>query len=581
MAVALYGNLFARDILSAHAVERSANQVHLQAESLVSSLRQAQGDAFYLTVLRSLRMLRQQAQADQVALWRNEVAQDFMVLLAVRPMYRALRYVNAAGMEVVSVETNGETVSSAAALLDRREEAYFQATANLPASGVYVSPFVQEENERGVPTVHYAINMPDHSGVIVIDLHAGWLLRNLPAQLEGDIWALVDQSGRHLVYPENFDPGTITDDLSPMLGGGMGSFETSHSVYVYDTIVPTASNPGQFWVLYRETPKTMLYAELNSFYLAAGGFSLLGLALAALLALLLSRHLVKPITQLEYMTAAFGREGVPPPLPENLPQDEIGSLTRTFCVMARELERKRKQEHQLLERLIRAQEEERKLIAYDLHDGLIQQLVGARFHLTNFREQQSITPEDARKGLMRGCEALTEAIVEGRRIIEGLRPAVLDDLGLRAALEDLAQSTAQAAGWELTLELQPLPTEPETSVGVTLFRITQEALNNARKHAHAQHVSIHLYNGVGIGLVVEDDGVGFDSVALANEAHGLGVRTMQERAALLGGTCVIQSTPQQGTKIEVWVPNVPQIPNSGFAPLAALNGAAPVGEESA
>jgi signal transduction histidine kinase len=347
-----------------------------------------------------------------------------------------------------------------------------------------------------------------------------------------------------------------------MLTGGQGSFESAQSVYVYDTIHPTASDANQFWVIYRETSKAILYADLNSFYVAAGGFTLVGISVAVLLALLLSQRLTQPIARLQHMAAVFGHDGIPPVEPARLANDEIGALTHTFCEMAQELERKRTQEHHLLEMLIRAQEEERKLIAYDLHDGLIQQMVGARFYLTNCREVCPIGAQDAVLGIKRGCDALTEAIVEGRRIIEGLRPAVLDDLGLVAAIEEVSQMTAQAAGWELALDVQALPLEPEKSVAVTLFRITQEALNNARKHAQAKHVRVHLHNGVGIGLVVEDDGTGFDTHILTNDGRGLGVRTMKERAALLGGKCTITSTPKQGTKIEVWVPTVVAAPAS-------------------
>jgi signal transduction histidine kinase len=214
--------------------------------------------------------------------------------------------------------------------------------------------------------------------------------------------------------------------------------------------------------------------------------------------------------------------------------------------MARELEGKRKIERRLIERLIRAQEEERKLLAYDLHDGLIQQLVGARFYLSNAHDGS----------IQHGCDALTEAIVEGRRIIEGLRPAALDDLGLTAALQELAQSIAAAARWELVLDLEAPHEEPSKTIAVSLYRIAQEALNNARKHAQARVVHVRLSNSDSFTLQIEDDGIGFDPDTLAGEGRGLGITTMQERAALLGGTCQIQSQPGAGTRIEARVPRI-------------------------
>ncbi|MBL8156171.1 MAG: HAMP domain-containing protein [Anaerolineae bacterium] len=555
-ATALYGHVFARDILSMHAVDKSMSEVHLQAETIADSLRQAQGDGLYLTSLRSLGMLQQQQDSDQIAVWRTEVAQDFMILLSARPMYRALRYLDVDGMEVVAVESDGRTVTRRSNLTTRASAEYFQQVIGLPEQGVYVSSFgVDSENgTSAAPLIFYAMH-GGNGGIIVIDIHAGWLLRNLPADLGEDIWALVDQDQRSLVYPEHFRPEQDRDDLAPMLNGETGSFETNHSVYVYDTVFPSSSRPDQFWAIYRETPKSILFAGLNTFYAAAGGFALVGVTLAVVLAFMVSRRLTKPIARLQEMTASFGQTGTAPESAVQLTDDEIGSLTKTFCEMAHELERKRKQEHRLIERLIRAQEEERKLIAYDLHDGLIQQLVGTRFYLSNCRDQCPIGEENTRSGIQRGCDALTSAIVEGRRIIEGLRPATLDDLGVTAAIEELTQSIAQAAGWELDLKIEALPKEPDTSTAVTLFRITQEALNNARRHAQAKHVHLHFHNGTGISIRIVDDGIGFRQTAVASEGRGLGMKTMQERAALLGGNCTITSTPGEGTQVDIWVPN--------------------------
>ncbi len=552
-AMALYGQIMARDLITAYAVERSASQVNLQAESVVSSLHQALGDALYLDALRSIELLSEQSSPELAAQWRNQAEQDFMVLLSVRPMYRALRYINDAGMEIVSVHSDGRTVTPSGQAYDRREMTYFRSAVSLLPGGVYVSSFTtdQQSDATGAPLIHFTMRSSDE-GLIVIDLHAGWLLRNLPADEREGNWALMDQDGSYLVHPNYFDPAVVHDDLSPLLSGERGTLETDHSVYVYETIYPTASRTDLFWVLYREMPKSIIFADLTQFYLLFGGLLLGGALLALLLAYTLSQRLTRPIAALEHMAAAFGRDGTVPKPPKRLGLDEIASLTRAFCAMARELDRKRNQEHRLIERLIHAQEEERKLIAFDLHDGLIQQLVGARFYLTNCRERSE---EDAQQGIARGCDALTEAIAEGRRIIEGLRPAVLDDLGLIAAIEELAQTMAQAAGWTLRLNLQAVTTEPDKSVAVTLFRITQEALNNARKHAHARKVRVDLRNHVGIGLTIEDDGEGFDLAAITNEVRGLGVTTMRERATLLGGTCVITSQPGKGTRVEVWVPN--------------------------
>ena len=558
--MALYGYLFTRTALYGQALERSSHQVHLQAESIVSSLKQAGGDALYLSVLRSLKMLRnlhhENGAADQIAVWQKEVAQDFLMFSSVRPMYQALRYIDAKGEEIVGVEADGRNVSVAKSGVDRSTAIYFQTANALQSGGVYVSAFAQEQDapNKGKPFVHYALKLPDNDGILLIDLHAGWLLRNLPADPGQDTWVMLDQDGNYLVYPEHFDPAQNKLDANPMLSGSLGNFETADSVYVYDAVHPSETTPERFWVIFRQTPKSLLYADVTTFYAMTTAVILGAVMLALALSLIASDRILKPLLELGRQAAAFGHGGAAPSLPERLPQDEIGALTHSFYDMAQELERKRVQEHRLIEKLINAQEEERKLVAYDLHDGLIQQLVGARYYLNNWTEQGGAGGSDS---LKLGCDTLTEAIIEGRRIVEGLRPAVLDDLGLTAAIEEVAQSTSRGAGLALALDIQKIPTEPDKTVGVTVFRIAQEALNNIRKHAAAKHVHLTMHNGNGIDMTIEDDGKGFDLNAVTSEGHGLGITTMKERAALIHGVCEIESTPGHGTRIHVWVPLMP------------------------
>ena len=473
-----------------------------------------------------------------------------MVLLSVRPMYRGLRFLDESGQEIIAVQSDGQRVTASTDLQDVLAEPYVQNALQSPVGAVSVSSFSMQEG--GEPIVHYALRMND--GVLLIDTLAGWILRNLPAATQ-DTWAVVDQDLNYLAYPEALAenaPGPAA--LTPLARGGAGMFETERDAFFYDTIVPSASDPSQFWVLFRQTPRPVVYAGVTDFYQKATVAFAMALVLAAGVALLVAEGIVGPVRRLTWMTAAFGRGGKAPPPPADVPADEIGDLTRAFFDMALELERKRDEAKMLIDRLIEAQEEERKLVAYDLHDGLIQQLVGARFYLTNWRA--SVPPEVAvqNSSFDRGCQALSEAIVEGRRIIEGLRPSALDDLGLQEAIRDLAENTAQAEGWDLSLELKPLPAEPEKTVGVTLYRVAQEALNNARKHAQARHVTLSMANGNGISLSVRDDGVGFDLKHVEENGRGLGLTTMNERVALLNGTYDIQSTPNGGTVVSLWVP---------------------------
>ncbi len=209
----------------------------------------------------------------------------------------------------------------------------------------------------------------------------------------------------------------------------------------------------------------------------------------------------------------------------------------------------------LVERLIAAQEEERRMVAYDIHDGLIQRLVAARLHLRNYVAQRNEAAPDAERSLEKGLTQLTSAIAEARRVIEGLRPATLDDLGLVPTLEQYAQELGAEAGWELRVEAPARPLRLPPMVEITAFRIAQEALTNVAKHANASQVRVRIEAQADWLVVeIEDTGQGFDPQRPGENGRGLGLIGMQERARVLGGECVIESRPGRGTRVRAVLP---------------------------
>ncbi len=225
------------------------------------------------------------------------------------------------------------------------------------------------------------------------------------------------------------------------------------------------------------------------------------------------------------------------------------------------LQEHREQLSDLLSRVIRTQEEERKWVAYDLHDGLIQLLVGVRLHLNNYLLLRDRASDEAQAALEQAVQELQQAIREGRRLIQGLRPTVLDDLGLAVAVREMAERMAREHGWQLTLELE-VPRRLSFVVETTAYRIVQEALSNVRKHAQARKVLVRLWvEGERLFGLVRDDGRGFDPEALEplppaghSARPGIGLRSMRERARLLGGVWRIESRPGQGTSVRFWLP---------------------------
>lgn len=222
-----------------------------------------------------------------------------------------------------------------------------------------------------------------------------------------------------------------------------------------------------------------------------------------------------------------------------------------------ELRQKEVLRRQLLEREITLREQERKRIARELHDQTGQRLTSIIMTLGILEEVVS-TPE-AQTHVQDLRDTAAQVLKEIRDVALHLRPSVLDDLGLLAALRHYLKGYQnryrlfvdfQALG----LDGRRLPSEVETA----LFRITQQALTNVARHAQAQHVSVLLENrGASVMLIVEDDGWGFDVDHLMNthpHAGNLGLYCMRERASLLDGTLTIESTPGSGTTVFVRIP---------------------------
>ena len=213
----------------------------------------------------------------------------------------------------------------------------------------------------------------------------------------------------------------------------------------------------------------------------------------------------------------------------------------------------------LIRKLITAQEEERRKVSYEVHDGLAQTAAGAHQLLQAFARRHPPDSEQGRKDLDRVLQLVQQTVGEARYVIADLRPTALDDLGLGAAVR-LQVEKISAEGCEVDYEEalgeERLPAEVETA----LFRITQEALTNVRKHAPSTRVKISLrqLNNY-VQLQVRDWGPGFDPER-ATDGGGpgerLGLSSMRERVALLGGNLEIRSRPGEGTEVVAEIPSV-------------------------
>jgi signal transduction histidine kinase len=197
-------------------------------------------------------------------------------------------------------------------------------------------------------------------------------------------------------------------------------------------------------------------------------------------------------------------------------------------------------------------EQEAQRFARELHDEAGQLLAVAHLALD---EATYDLPDAQKQRMNRVKEILVQIEGQLRRISHELRPLVLDDLGLGPALRFLAEGISKRTGLAITAEVVAEERFP-AQVEFTLYRIVQEALNNAAKHSRARNVSIEIQRqGQYVGCRIQDDGKGFDSsVQPGKTEKGLGLTGMRERANSLGGTLEIQSNPGKGTRIQVKLP---------------------------
>ena len=212
---------------------------------------------------------------------------------------------------------------------------------------------------------------------------------------------------------------------------------------------------------------------------------------------------------------------------------------------------------QLLARqVVRFQEDERAYLARELHDGATQTMVSAKLLVESAIDQLEREHHAAPPALARALPVLKEALNEVRRISHRLRPAMLDELGLPAALELLGREAADSGQGHIDVSIVGDPCDLPEEVKTALFRVTQEALANIAKHAAAHHIHVDLsFAPKGVELQISDDGRGFDFALTQRDAtRGIGLRNMRERLASIGGEFRVQTTPDAGTTLFAAVP---------------------------
>jgi signal transduction histidine kinase len=216
--------------------------------------------------------------------------------------------------------------------------------------------------------------------------------------------------------------------------------------------------------------------------------------------------------------------------------------------------------HDLMEayasRVVLGQEEERRHLAQELHDGPVQTLIHLCRQIDAVEKDTELTTGGSR--VLADLRIIAEGTVaELRSIARGLRPSILDDLGLVASINQILSDAGDRQQFETSFGVTGRERRLPAPVELALFRIAQEAITNVERHASARHVAVGLsFESSGLRLLVKDDGVGF---LVADHPQGdggqsLGLPGMTERAHLIGSRLVLHSAPGSGTTIDVWVP---------------------------
>ena len=223
-----------------------------------------------------------------------------------------------------------------------------------------------------------------------------------------------------------------------------------------------------------------------------------------------------------------------------------------------ELQRKEEMRGELLHLVISTQEEERRRIARGLHDEISQALTSLAVNLEAVADALPLDTDEV-KARLKGIQSIAiRTLDEIHKVIWELRPTLLDDLGLIAAVKWLAETHLEAAGVKVHLETAGAERRLPNNVETAIFRIIQEAVTNIIRHANAESACISLeFEEASVRVHIEDDGGGFDineAMSATRGGRGLGLLSMKERAELLSGILKIKSQPGQGTQIDLEIP---------------------------
>lgn len=288
-------------------------------------------------------------------------------------------------------------------------------------------------------------------------------------------------------------------------------------------------------------------------------FALAGMAVSVLLNVWIVRAALRPLLELRrFVDSIESGLACDESIDLNNPDPDTSRLAASLGSLIGQLEAGNRQLRQISERAIHAQEAERKRIALSLHDDTGQALSTLIINLERLENRIADQDPETKSRLAEARMLAQDTLNELRKIIHGLRPAILDDLGLAPAIRWYARSNLEAAGIQAEVQVPEEPLALPAELNTALFRIAQEAINNVVRHSGAARavISLSLHDGE-VWLCIEDDGRGFNAASSQDEAIHLqhwGLVGIQERVELVGGCFDLASEPGRGSLLQVTVP---------------------------
>ena len=249
----------------------------------------------------------------------------------------------------------------------------------------------------------------------------------------------------------------------------------------------------------------------------------------------------------------------------------VSVVTVGYRYRVTQLHRRQAAQEEFSRQLIRIEENERRRIASELHDGLGQRLVIIR-NWALLGSPEIASENSAFEHLQQINQEALEAIHEVREIAYNLAPHHLDRIGLANTLKDMLGRVAQASGMCFRVSVAELSGALPRDAEISFFRIVQEAVSNVVKHAAASEAEVTILREAGlVKLLVSDNGKGFDaSASIASaERNGFGLAGIAERVRLLGGSSAVRSTPGHGTRLEVTLQAIDDVPQPKSQRLSA------------